>query len=76
VLVDGMHNTYLFIFTYFIFNNATSSPEYVASNGRIIYLMMDWKGCGRKLSLPNFIVPSWYLPGRTEGNYEKLTALF
>jgi hypothetical protein len=32
---------------------------------------MNWKGCGRRRSWPNFKVLSQYLPGGTEKNHEK-----
>jgi hypothetical protein len=33
--------------------------------------MMNWKGCGRKLSWPNFKVLPWNLPEVTEENHEQ-----
>jgi hypothetical protein len=35
--------------------------------------MMNWKKCGRKLSLPNYKVLSKHLPGGTEENHEKVS---
>jgi hypothetical protein len=35
--------------------------------------MMNWKGCGRKRSWPNFKVLSRHLPGGTEENHENLS---
>jgi hypothetical protein len=33
---------------------------------------MNWKGFGKKRSWLHFKVLSWYLPGRTDENHEKL----
>jgi hypothetical protein len=35
------------------------------------YVMMNWKGFGRKQSWPNFKALSWHSPGGTKKNYEK-----
>jgi hypothetical protein len=32
--------------------------------------MMNWKGCGRKWSWPNFKVLSWHMFEGTEENHE------
>jgi hypothetical protein len=35
--------------------------------------MMNWKGCGRRQSWPNFKLLSQHLPGGTEDNHKNLS---
>jgi hypothetical protein len=55
----------ILIHMYDLLNDAASNSDHISSNDRMINETMNWKGCGRKLSWPDFRYnPSICLEGR------------
>jgi hypothetical protein len=58
---------FIYSFICSLFNDALSVTK------SIRYQMMNWKEFGRKWKSPNFKIPSWHSPGRTEKRHENLS---
>jgi hypothetical protein len=68
---DVKYNVYIGLFIYCLFNDAVSSSDYVASNGRTI-LNTELEGTWKEAVLNSYFefLPR-HLPGGTEENQEK-----